>query len=160
MNVSMHELMPVVRDALGRGQRVQMTATGNSMLPFIRDGDAVELDPMQALPRAGEIVLAHCYTGPYVLHRVVRVEGDEFFMRGDSQRNREGPFTLSDVLGRVTVIRRGRQAMAVNRGFWRCAGVVWMSCAPISFYLLWLTIRVRGNSQRFMQRFPLFRRSP
>ena len=52
------ELMPVIRAALERGQGVRMTANGSSMLPFIHDGETVELMPPRSSLIRGDIVLA------------------------------------------------------------------------------------------------------
>jgi len=69
--VSARELMPVVRGALGRGQRVRLTVSGSSMAPFLGDGDTVEIEPLAGLPREGDIVLVECSAERYVVHRVV-----------------------------------------------------------------------------------------
>jgi signal peptidase len=142
------ELMPVIRAALERGQRVRMTVTGSSMLPFLRDCNVVELEPAPA-PRLGDMVLALAATPGaaerYVLHRIVRVEaGGAFFIRGDAQRHCEGPFTSDAVLGRVTIAWRNGQARAVERGLWRVAGLVWIRCRPFGLWLLRLDARIRG----------------
>ena len=76
------ELMPIVRAALERGQRVRMTVTGGSMFPFLRDGDVVELEPALTL-RLGDMVLVQTDSSDvierYVLHRIVRwVDGAAF----------------------------------------------------------------------------------
>jgi len=134
------ELMPVIRAALERGQRVRMTVTGSSMLPFLRDCDVVELEPASA-PRLGDMVLVQVArpgaAERYVLHRIVRVEaGAAFFIRGDAQRHGEGPFTSDAVLGRVTIAWRNGHARALDRGAWRFAGCVWIVCAPSGLLLL------------------------
>ena len=119
------ELMPVIRASLERGQTVRMTVNGASMLPFIRNGDEVELEPIRSLPVKGDVVLAHCENGRYVLHRVVRVEGDEFFLRGDAQRHCEGPFVLGDALGKVTTAYHNGRSHDLKRGPWSWLGRIW-----------------------------------
>jgi hypothetical protein len=138
------EVLPIIRATLERGQRVRMTVSGTSMLPFLRDGDVVELEPLGAAPRAGDVVLAQGPAGPCVLHRVVRVTGEGLFLRGDAQEDREGPLAPGDVLGKVTLCYRHGHARAVDRGGWRLAGLVWVSCAPLSTRLLHLARGARA----------------
>jgi len=77
------ELMPVIRAALERGQSVRMTVNGSSMIPFIRNDDTVELEPLTIPLRVGDIVLAQNGGGGYVVHRVIRVkDGNFFYLRG------------------------------------------------------------------------------
>jgi len=139
MIVSARDLMPLIRAALERDQGVRMTATGSSMFPFICSGDVVELEPVRLTPGVGDLVLAQCPPAPdgerYVLHRVVRVEGGSFFLRGDSQKDCEGPFAGADILGRATVVYHNGHARRIDRGFWRAAGLAWNRCAPLNVWL-------------------------
>ena len=139
MTLPSRKLMPVIRAALERGQRVRMSVTGSSMLPFLRDSDVVELEPASA-PRLGDMVLVQA-AERYVLHRIVRMDGGAgFFIRGDAQPNCEGPFTLDAVLGRVTTVWRNGRARALERGLWRLAGLVWVRTSPLGFFLLQLAL--------------------
>ena len=153
------ELMPIVRAALERGQRVRITANGSSMLPFIRDGDVVELEAIRSLPTLGDMVLVRCpgSVERYVLHRVVRIRGHEFLLRGDAQQSCEGPFRQNDVLGKVIVSYRNGRVRAHERGAWRLAGLVWIRCTPLGLWLLRLANRIRGMALRRLQRIPTFR---
>ncbi len=55
-------------------------------LPFLYDGDVVELEPMHSLPIPGDMVLVQCPEERYVLHRVVRLESDGFFCAATPRR--------------------------------------------------------------------------
>jgi signal peptidase len=141
------ELMPVVRAALERGQRVRMTVNGGSMAPFLFDSDTVELEPTRKL-RLGDMVLVRTETERYVLHRIVRMDGAAFFLRGDAQSWSEGPFTAEAVLGRVTIAWRKGRLRNLEHSLWRLAGLLWMKADPLGFYLLrgalaaWRLIRI------------------
>lgn len=92
--------MSVIRAVLERGQHVRMTANGSSMLPFIHNGDVVELEPIRSSLTIGDIVLTQISAERYVLHRIVQVKEDIFFLRSDAQEHSEGPLTLCNVLGK------------------------------------------------------------
>jgi hypothetical protein len=148
MNVPSRELMPVICAALERGQRVRLTVNGSSMLPFIRDGDVVELEPPRASLALGDIVLVHSSAEHCVMHRVVRIEGDALFLRGDAQQRCQGPFAQSDVLGKVIVSYRNGRARALDRGVWRLAGLIWTRCKPLGLRLFLLAGRIRRSGGR------------
>jgi hypothetical protein len=152
MMVPCREFMPVIRSALERGQRVRMTVNGNSMAPFIRDGDVVELEPIHSLPRRGDVVLVQCKEERYVLHRVLRRADGVFFLRGDAREDWEGPFTRQDVLGQVAVSYRNGRRCVMDGGPWRFAGLVWASYGPLGRWLLWLAVRVRAKGRGMLRR--------
>ncbi len=139
MIVPARELMPVIRAALQRNQHVRLTARGSSMFPFIRGGDVVELEPLRLPPVVGDLVLVLCGSRGesefYVLHRVVRVQGEVFYLRGDAQPEWQGPFTRENVLAQVTRIYRHGRVHRVNQGLWRLLGLTWNRCAPLNLWL-------------------------
>ncbi len=154
MIIPCRELMPVIRAALERGQRVRMTVTGSSMLPFIRDGDTVELESVRSLPALGDIVLAQSPVPVqrYMLHRVVRVDDEGFYLCGDAQEQWEGPFSRHDALGRAVATYRSGCRRALDSGPWRLAGVVWSSCGPLGRRLLSLAASVRARGRGMLRR--------
>ena len=159
-----HALMPVIRDALLRGQRVRMTVTGGSMWPLLCDSDVVELEPAPA-PRLGDMVLVKTNSqgaaDRYALHRVVRVHGhDAFFVRGDAQPHAEGPFASKALLGRVTTIWHNGRARDQQRGRWRLIGLIWVRCSRFALGPLRLAARIRrvgGRVVRGLYRVPVCR---
>lgn len=128
--------MPIVRAALERGQRVRMTVTGGSMAPFIHDGDIVDLDPISTPPQLGDVVLARCHETGHVLHRIVKIQGGMFFLRGDAQPLWDGPVTRHDVLGKVATSCRNGQIRTLDRGAWRVAGLLWMYFDSLRHWLI------------------------
>ncbi len=149
MLIPARELMPLIGAALERDQRVRLTVTGSSMFPFIRSGDVVELEPLNGLPELGDVVLARCPAGPAgercVLHRVVGKNGEAFFLRGDAQRDCDGPFFPGDLLAKGAArFRRGR-GRRLDRGLWRRLGLTWNRLAPVNVWLFQLLRRLAGQ---------------
>ncbi len=143
-------LMPLVRAALERGQRVRMTVNGSSMMPFLRDSDTVELEPAQRL-RLGDIVLVQD-GGRYVLHRIVRMDGAAFFIRGDAQPWSEGPFAPEAVLGRVAAVWSKGGIRKIESGLWRLAGLLWLRTNPLGYFLLKGALIARRLERNLPQR--------
>lgn len=152
MIVSAREIMPVILAALKRGQRVQMTVNGCSMFPFLFDGDVVELEPMPSLPVPGDVVLVQCPEGRFVLHRVVRIAGGGFFLRGDAQAHCEGPFLSSDILGRAAKSYHHGRIRAHDQGAWRIAGLFWTYCGPLGSRPMRLAYQIQGFFGKTLRR--------
>lgn len=154
------ELMPVVRAALERGQRVRMTVNGSSMSPFIYNNDIVELEPISASPQVGDIVLAHNAGGCYIVHRVVRARGESFYLRGDAQTYCEGPLAPENIFGRVIQSEGQGKVRGHTSGVWRIVGRIWVYTHPVGFYLFqnYLKLqRIAGKVLRRLQRWRVFR---
>ncbi len=134
--VQSRELLPLIRDALMRGQRLRIVANGSSMLPFIHDGDIIELQAARSRPRLGDIVLVEGPGDLPVVHRVVRVAGATFTIRGDAQTATVGPLAENRVLATVVTSYRHKQVRSHDHGIWRLAGLLWLSSAPLGCYLI------------------------
>ena len=51
------ELLALLKKTLARGAPFRFTATGSSMIPFVRDGDEITVSPLGgAAPRIGDVV--------------------------------------------------------------------------------------------------------
>ena len=111
------------------GREVTLTPLGSSMLPFIRGGkDAVRLrkNPTVAV---GDIILVRL-PGRYVLHRLIRKDGDRLTLMGDGNIAGTETCTTADVLGTVTaILRNGKE---INPG----DGRLWRRLLPIRRYIL------------------------
>ena len=117
------------------------------MRPLIQHGDVVELEQPGLVPVKGDVVLVQCDRERYVLHRVVRVKGEKFFIRGDAQLCCEGPFAQEDVLGRATAYYSKGRVRSLESGVWCLAGQAWRLFFPVSVWLLRLTVRLRGDKR-------------
>jgi hypothetical protein len=143
--------MPVVADALQRGQHVSMTVSGGSMIPFIHDGDSVELAPLDSPLACGDIVLAQAAPGCYVLHRVVRLAEKGVWLRGDAQRHSAGPMPPQVVLARALTASRKGRVRTLSRGWWLVAGLVWVGPSPFAVSVLQLATGVRRAVRRLLR---------
>ncbi len=128
----------LVADILGQGSYLRFCARGNSMTPFIRNGDIILVEPKEANKlRIGDIVFYHHARGGHVAHRLISKRGNDGSLvlttRGDNLRHPDAPVFSGQVLGRVIRIEgqgkelriNGRVGQALNR------------------LLLWLWLNVR-----------------
>lgn len=112
------------------GREVTIKPLGNSMLPFIRGGkDNVRLQKKQDVA-VGDIILVRLPGPRYVLHRLIRKEGDRLTLMGDGNISGTESCREEDVLGTVVAIERGRRVIVPGNGFW------WKRLHPVRRYIL------------------------
>lgn len=99
---------------LGDGIAVRFRARGSSMLPAVRDGDILRVQPIvHTAVHPGDIVLYRTPHNGIVVHRVVDISthGEEIILlvKGDASGTPDPRVPQSQLLGRVVSIeRRGR----------------------------------------------------
>lgn len=136
MRVENNILIPQIAELIAKGKQVRFTPTGVSMRPFVEgDKDSVILTALQTPPRRGDILLAQtqtlCGKKTYVLHRLIRIEGDSYILQGDGNLAGEECCALGDIIGRVIRIESpdGRRKLLTR-------GRLWYFLKPIRSFLL------------------------
>lgn len=116
-----------VTERLQRGEIVTILLRGISMQPLLRNGkDKVTLAPIgDHILQKGDIVLFHIDAPhpTYLLHRIIKIEGDRYTMQGDNCVSKEVA-TRDAIVGILKEIRRpnGKVQSCESIG-WR-----WLSC--------------------------------
>lgn len=116
-----------VTERLQRGEIVTILLRGISMQPLLRNGkDKVTLAPIgDHILQKGNIVLFHIDAPhpTYLLHRIIKIEGDRYTMQGDNCVSKEVA-TRDAIVGILKEIRRpnGKVQSCESIG-WR-----WLSC--------------------------------
>ena len=100
------------------------------MRPTIQPGDALSVRSEERL-RVGDVVAVIGADGTPQAHRLVRVDGDQMWTRGDATRHGDPPISREQVVGLVA--RGGAAGAAIAR---------WPRLAP----LLGALTRVRSES--------------
>ena len=136
MRVANEILIPELARLLNEGREVRFTPSGVSMRPYIEgDKDSVIIAPLNRAPRRGDILLAQvqtlCGNTTYVLHRLVRIEGETLVLQGDGNLAGEECCKVGDVIGLVTAIEnpKGRRKCLTN-------GRLWYWLKPVRKWLL------------------------
>ena len=138
-NEIIEEAIRLVRE----GVSVTLPVYGNSMLP-IGGKESVILQKPE-LPKVGDVVLAWADGYRYVVHRIIRINGDRVTLLGDGNLVGTEHCRVDDVKARVThvVDAKGRQHDLYHT--WRRrAAKVWFWLRPIRRYLLAIYRRVKN----------------
>jgi signal peptidase I len=90
-----------VGELITSGYAFRFQARGRSMLPTIRDGEILHVEPVIARgPAIGHIVLLR-KGEEFRTHRIVRKRGDLFVTRGDAGLEDDGEIPRGRILGLV-----------------------------------------------------------
>src|ERR1700730_1036446 len=107
--------LDLAAELLGRGHRVRFRAEGESMHPTIRGGEAIMVEPVPAGGlKNGDIALYRAQRG-VTAHRLVRIEGQRFIMRGDAPGSADEPVVQQQVLGKVVALERTGHRIDLRR---------------------------------------------
>ncbi len=137
MIVPSQQLLPMIAQILASGSKVQLTVTGNSMRPFIRDNDTVLLtSAAQRQLLLGDVVLAQRPDDVFVLHRILRKDPRGIFLAGDAQGIMEGPVPRDRIFAYAFAVIHSSREVRLDRFLMRQAGILWIRIAPLARILV------------------------
>ena len=112
--LSMKDIFPLIEEGIRSGGKYRFYPKGESMLPLIREGiDSVVLTEVGSVNKF-DMVLYQRDDNSYVLHRVVRLEGDSFSMCGDNECAVERGIKAEQIKAKVTAFYRGEEYVSVE----------------------------------------------
>ncbi len=136
-----HELpndafLGLVSEKLAEGHTAVIWVKGYSMRPFIEFGrDKVKLATAAAY-QVGDAVLAEIAKGHYVLHRIIKVDGNKLTLQGDGNVRGVEHCTMADVRGVVTEYIRPNRTLSADDACLKRKIRIWRTLFPIRRYLL------------------------
>lgn len=113
-------------DVIAVQGRLIYTNVGDSMYPFIQPRDLLVIEAAQKPLKKYDIPLYKRDSGQYVLHRIIRVMGDEYFLCGDNRAYPERGIYDKHIIGVLTKIVRNGEELDVyspklkRYAFFRC----------------------------------------
>ena len=131
-------LLTQVGELVSGGHHVTIRVRGNSMNPFFVDRrDEVILSPFTKEDiKVGKVILARDGQGRFILHRIIKIEGEDIVMMGDGNLKGVEHTTTNDILGIVTAgIRKGKQVKCAGFG-WEFYSCLWVIMCPLRRWLL------------------------
>lgn len=120
---------------------IRIKIDGVSMQPLIRmQRDWVTLLPIDSPIHEGDIVLFLAIKTPelFMLHRVWKCMEGAVQTLGDGCVNPDPSLPLDTVLGKATLIERGRLRINPSSFLWRTLGVAWMKLLPIRHVIFFI----------------------
>lgn len=133
---------------VGEGVSVTFPVNGRSMLPFIVGGrESVILEKFDSL-KIGDVVLAWVDGHHYVIHRIVKMDGEKLTLMGDGNLIGVEHCRVSDVKARAVAVvnARGRRR-SLDFGPRKAAAKAWVFLKPVRKWLL-LPYRIKNKLGR------------
>ena len=110
------EYVELICEQLARGRSVTMAARGQSMWPFIRDGDTVKIVPVSGPISLGDVVCVR-RDQTIVLHRVASIAaGERLLTWGDALPAADDWISMKAVHGVVQSLRRAGRPIPLMKG--------------------------------------------
>ena len=131
-------LLPEIVKMLNEGHTVTLRLKGFSMRPFLEFGrDKVKLAFASSF-HVGDAVLAEIAKGHYVLHRIIKKEGDRVTLQGDGNVRGVEQCTTADIKGVVTEYIRPNRILFADDVCLKQKIRLWQKLRPIRRYLLFI----------------------
>lgn len=131
-------MMEEIRKLISEGKTVSISAKGYSMNPFIMHiRDQITLGPWtDDQIRKGAVVLVKDIRGCYLVHRIIKREGNKITLLGDGNLGITETAHVKNVIGLMhAVIRKGR-TYSVKGLRWRLYSWIWRMLTPVRRYPL------------------------
>lgn len=130
-------LIPKIINLLEEGKTVTLPLKGYSMRPFLEDGRDKALLTKTKKVKVGDPVLAEISPKHYVLHRIIKIDGEAVTLLGDGNLIPEY-CRLGDIKASVIgFYRKGRNTLdKINGRKWNVYSKVWMLLRPFRRWLL------------------------
>ena len=128
LNMSMSQLVDMLKSDTQLTREVYVTVNGTSMEPFLHDGqDSVIFSDLPKKLRRGDILLFKRKNGSFAMHRVYSIgkNGSVSFL-GDNQSVVEKDISPEDILLYVPEVIRNGKKINCTRGFWRSVMTFYM----------------------------------
>ncbi len=140
--ISTKVLLPFLQEMLDLGKQVQLTVTGNSMLPLLRNGiDSVLLTKSISLKKY-DVVLYVRKNGDVILHRIVSCKSDGFMILGDNQSQVDGPIAASQIIATMVGFYRNETYYSVQKWWYKLYSRLWTLAGPFRRFLLPFTRKI------------------
>ncbi len=116
--------------------RLTYTTRGVSMRPLLRQGkDVVMIKKREGHCKKYDTVLFLRKSGKYVLHRILKIDGNQYWIVGDNCVTGE-MVDENQILGVLTSIKRGNRTIRVTDWHYRLYTHLWCDAYPVRFFLL------------------------
>lgn len=141
--VSLDELMPLIRERIAQGQSVRFYPNGVSMLPMLRPRvDSVVLSAPPPKLKKHDLALYQREGGAFVLHRIIEV-GETYCCVGDNQFRQETGLKHEQIIALVTAFYRGDKLHSVHEPGYRLYCRFWRFYRKVRILRLRLIRRLR-----------------
>lgn len=144
MLVTLDEIFPLLDVMLYSGKEIELTVTGTSMMPLLKNRvDSVVLTKIKAPLKKGDIILYKRKNGKYILHRILKILDGEYFLIGDNQTDIEKGIFEENIIAVVISFNRKGKSHRVNERLYKLYHFIWLRIIPLRPYINRIIWRLR-----------------
>lgn len=140
IQVPNHILISEIKQIIEQGKSAKLRVKGYSMRLFLdSERDIVNLEPVEASQvKKSDVVLAEVSPQKYVLHRVIKRNGNHLTLMGDGNIKGTEKCLDTDVIALATAFyRKGRSVPDLVTGWkWRIYSRIWLTLKPFRRIIL------------------------
>lgn len=119
MNVNQADFLELSQELLDRGALLRFQAHGNSMYPFIKNGNILTIEPRNGnAVSTGDVIFYRRPDDSVTAHRLVKEnkhkDNTVLITKGDSLEYFDPPVTGGQVMGRVILIENHDRKLQLN----------------------------------------------
>ncbi len=139
-NISATDFEQLAGELLGNGNALRFRACGNSMHPFIKDGDILTITPTDSVNlKNGDIAFYRKADGKPAAHRIIGkkkiTEKRLFLIRGDGYVSGPEEVPAEDIMGIVSKVERDDIELRLNSAHKKLAATTWSKTQSIRWFL-------------------------
>lgn len=130
--VDTREYVSVLRELVEQGREVSLIISGSSMSPFlIHERDVICFKKPDRELRRGDMVFYQRDSEQFVMHRILKVKPEGFYIIGDAQTEIEGPVRREQIFALITKVKRKDKWIEPGDFWWEFFAKVWLRIIPV-----------------------------
>lgn len=135
--VSTADIAELSQVILQKNRSFSCKVHGNSMIPFIFNGDVITFRKFDISKiSVYDVVIFESSKGGLTVHRIVSKRNDTFMIRGDSNCQYTQMINADSIIGRLSQIKRRDKIIRINEGIYHFMGYIWVKMYPVNIVLL------------------------
>lgn len=127
LQISNQEFFALAEKMLLQGKPVDIRVKGNSMRPFLSEGEIVTIVPLPTTRKLskGIIILTKTNLKKVMMHRICRIEGETITMQGDGNLRQKEVIHRSQILGIAETFKKKDQNIPLYSPIRRLSADIW-----------------------------------
>lgn len=131
------EYITILKSLVDEGREVNMHVLGSSMAPFVvHERDVIYFKKPERKLHKGDIAFFQRKNGQYVVHRIYKTKGNQYYFVGDNQTDIEGPIDEGQIFATVTRVKRKGKMIGPGNFWWEFFARVWIRIIPVRAFLV------------------------
>lgn len=134
----------MLRELTEEGREVSVPVAGNSMSPFlIHERDVLCFRKPERALKKGDMVFYQRTSGQYIMHRIIRVRPEGYYIAGDAQDQIEGPVAGEQIFAVITKVRRKDRWTGPGDFWWEFFEHIWIHVVPFRRGIMYVYSHIR-----------------